>query len=73
MKIKVMEKTGTFLGVVAVGLAVIFVLAFPVQWLWNHCLVPAVDGINVIGFWQALGLMILANVLVKTSVETKSK
>jgi|LakMenEpi03Aug12_release.lakeMendotaPanAssembly.Ray.scaffolds.fasta_scaffold2817342_1 hypothetical protein len=68
-----MEKIGAFLGVVAVGLAVIFVLAFPVQWLWNHCLVPAVNGINVIGFWQAFGLMILANVLFKTSVNKESK
>ena len=68
-----MEKIGTFLGVVAMGLAIIFVLAFPVQWLWNHCLVPAVNGINAIGFWQALGLMILANVLFKTSINKESK
>lgn len=68
-----MEKIGTFLGAVAFGLAIIFVLAFPVQWLWNNCLVPAVNGTNAIGFWQALGLMILANVLFKTSVDTKSK
>lgn len=68
-----MEKIGEILGTVAVALVVIFVLAFPVQWLWNNCLVPAVNGINVIGFWQALGLMILANVLFKTSVENKSK
>lgn len=66
-----MEKIGTVLGAVAAGLAIIFVLTFPVQWLWNHCLVPAVNGINAIGFWQALGLMILANVLFRTSVETK--
>ena len=68
-----MEKIGTFLGAVAFGLAIIFVLAFPVQWLWNNCLVPAVNGINVIGFWQALGLMILANVLFKTSINKESK
>jgi hypothetical protein len=68
-----MEKIGEFLGLVVVALSVIFLLAFPVQWLWNHCLVPAVNGINAIGFWQALGLMILANVLVKTSINTKSK
>ncbi len=68
-----MEKVGAVLAAVATGLMIIFFLAFPVQWLWNHCLVPAVNGINAIGFWQALGLMILANVLVKTSVETKSK
>jgi hypothetical protein len=66
-----MEKIGEILGIVFVGLAIIFVLAFPVQWLWNNCLVPAVNGINAIGFWQALGLMILANVLFRTSVETK--
>ena len=68
-----MEKVGEFLGVVAIALIVIFVLAFPVMFLWNHCLGPAVNGINAIGFWQALGLMILANVLVKTSINTKSK
>ena len=68
-----MEKIGTFLGALGVALVVIFLLAFPVQWLWNNCLVPAVNGINVIGFWQALGLIILANMLVKTNVETKSK
>ena len=67
-----MEKLGVFLGAVAVGLITIFLLAFPVQWLWNNCLVPAVNGINVIGFWQALGIMILANVLVKTSVNQKN-
>jgi len=67
-----MEKLGVVLGAVAVGLITIFLLAFPVQWLWNNCLVPAVDGINTIGFWQALGLMILANVLVKTSVNQKN-
>ena len=67
-----MEKLGVFLGAVAVGLITIFLLAFPVQWLWNNCLVPAVNGINVIGFCQALGLMILANVLVKTSVNQKN-
>jgi hypothetical protein len=46
-----MEKLGEVLGVAFVGLAIIFVLAFPVQLLWNWCLVPAVEGINVtLGF-----------------------
>jgi hypothetical protein len=66
-----MEKIGEILGAVAVALVVIFVLAFPVQWLWNNCLVPAVNGINYIGFWQALGLTILANVLFKSNVDKK--
>ena len=66
-----MEKIGEILGAVAVALVVIFVLAFPVQWLWNNCLVPAVNGINCIGFWQALGLTILSNVLFKSNVNKK--
>ena len=66
-----MEKIGEILGAVAVALVVIFVLAFPVQWLWNNCLVPAVNGINYIGFWQSLGLTILANVLFKSNVDKK--
>ena len=66
-----MEKIGEILGTVAVALVVIFVLAFPIQWLWNNCLVPAVNGINYIGFWQALGLTILSNVLFKSNVNKK--
>ena len=66
-----MEKIGEILGTVFVGLIIIFVLAFPVQWLWNWCLVPAVNGINPIGFWQALGLTILSNVLFKSSIDKK--
>lgn len=33
--------------------------AWPAQWLWNECLVPAVDSVNPIEFWQAFGLQIL--------------
>ena len=68
-----MEKIGMFFGAIGVALVTIFVLAFPVMFLWNHCLVPAVNGVNAIGFWQALGLMLLANMLVKTTVNNKSK
>ena len=66
-----MEKLGAAIAAVATGLMIIFFLAFPVQWLWNFCLVPAVSGLSMIGFWQALGLMILANILFKTNVEIK--
>lgn len=66
-----MEKIGEILGAVFVGLAIIFVLALPVQLLWNWCLVPAVNGINAIGFWQALGLTILSNVLFKSNIDKK--
>lgn len=41
------------------------VLAWPLQLLWNGCLVPAIDGVNAISFWQALGLNFLASILFK--------
>lgn len=49
------------------------VLAWPLQLLWNGCLVPAIDGINTISFWQALGLNFLASILFKNSNVKKDK
>lgn len=53
--------------VVLIGLA----LSFPVMLLWNYCFVPAVNGVNEIGWLQAWGLMILCSFLFKTTVSTK--
>lgn len=40
-------------------------VALPVQWLWNNCLVGAVNGINPIGFWQSVGIFALFTILFK--------
>jgi hypothetical protein len=52
---------------VAVGivLGAAAVLAWPVQLLWNNALVGAIDGVSPIGFWQALGVTVLCNILFK--------
>lgn len=43
-------------------------MAFPVMWLWNACLVGLVAGINPItSFWQAFGIMLLCSLLFKSS------
>jgi len=44
---------------------IVFALFFglPVMWLWNHCLVGAVDGINPISFPQALGITVLIGLI----------
>lgn len=55
---------GALLGLVIFSL----LMAFPVMWLWNYVLVPAVDGINNINVWQSLGLMVLASILFRTRV-----
>ena len=48
------------------------ILATPVQFLWNFALVPAIDGLNFIGFYQALGINLLCMILFKNPTETKT-
>ena len=43
------------------------VLAWPVQLLWNYSLVGAINGVNPITFWQALGINFLFGILFKNS------
>jgi len=62
-----MEKLGLVLAAIGVTLVTAVILAWPTQWLWNNALVGAVDGINPIGFWQALGITFLCNALFKST------
>ena len=59
-----LEVVGAALGVLAVTAVI---LAWPTQWLWNNALVGAIDGINPIGFWQALGINFLFGILIKNN------
>jgi hypothetical protein len=59
-----LEKIGTVIGLLVV---VAILLAWPVQLLWNGCLVGAVDGVHPITFWQALGINFLFGILFKNS------
>lgn len=38
------------------------VFSFVVMELWNH-LMPAIFGLHTIGFWQALGILVLSKIL----------
>jgi len=60
-----MEKLMTASGVIAIAALVAIIAAWPVQLLWNSCLVPAVESVHPIGFWQALGITVLFNILFK--------
>lgn len=54
------------LGVaLAIGLSALF--ALPVQYLWNHVAVHAVDGLHPLTFLHAWGLNILTSFLFKSS------
>ena len=58
------------LGLVTLAL----LLAWPTEWLWNSCLVPAIDAVNPIGFWQAFGLNVLFSIIFnKNTINTKNK
>jgi hypothetical protein len=72
-----MENLTKGLGLILGGIALIIfaaiLLAWPVQLLWNGCLVPAVDGTHLIGFWQAMGLNFLFSILFKASTSYNKK
>ena len=61
------------LAVVGIVGVLVILMAWPVQWLWNHCLVNAIDGINRIGFWQALGIVALFAMLRSKASVSKDK
>jgi hypothetical protein len=62
-----MEKLGVFLSALGLLVVTAVLLAWPTQWLWNNVLIGAVDGVYPIGFWQALGINILFNMLFKNN------
>jgi|LakMenE01Jun11ns_1017448.scaffolds.fasta_scaffold8907045_2 hypothetical protein len=69
-----MEKLLAFLIVIGLLLLLAVILALPIMWLWNFCLVPAMPTILVkIGFWQALGIKVLIGLLGYSSLSSNDK
>ena len=60
-----MEKLQALILAIGIVLLTAVILAWPTQLLWNNALVGAIDGVKEIGFWQALGVNILCNLLFK--------
>jgi len=57
------SKASTFVvaALIIVGMMVVLGLfiGFPIKWLWN-AVMPELFGLSRIGFWQAVGLFMLA-------------
>jgi uncharacterized oligopeptide transporter (OPT) family protein len=70
--IKISETIGAIVTVIAGLFLLSFLLSWPVWMLWNGCLVGAIDGVNEITWLRAWGLQFLFNLLVNTSISTKS-
>lgn len=66
-----MEVISKIIGFVAIAFLISLVLAIPTWFLWNECLVGAINGINQISLLQALGINILCTGLFKSNVTTK--
>lgn len=65
-----MKKLIAFSIIVLTVVAIAFLLAFPLMWLWNW-LMPTIFGLIKIGFWQALGLAVLSSILFKSNTSSK--
>lgn len=71
-----MDKLETLgVGFLAASLLVVFAVLFalPTMLLWNWALEPAIDGVNQIGFWQAMGINILSGILFGGTSKANSK
>lgn len=67
------EKLTVFIISLIVATAVVLITALPFMLLWNW-IVPDMFGLDKINFWEALGLLLLSNVLFKTThIKTKEK
>lgn len=71
-----METFAKIIGFVMIGItAVVFfglVFSLPVMWLWNTCLIPAIPGLQPIGWLQAWGISILSGLLISEKKSTSS-
>ena len=70
MRINVAEKVGTgvLVAVLFAAIMAIFavLLGYPTKWLWN-ALMPDIFGLKTITFWQAVRLLYLSGLLLKSS------
>jgi hypothetical protein len=58
-----MEDLGKFIIVIVVSIIIGILMAFPVMWLWNDSLVPAVTWAKPIDWSTAWGIWILLYIL----------
>jgi hypothetical protein len=65
MKKFVLKVSEFLLGLVFLSLMSL-VIAYPVMLLWNWVM-PEIFGLTTISFWQALGLLLLSGLLIKSN------
>jgi hypothetical protein len=59
------EALGAVFGALGLVAIVVVIMGFPAMWLWNW-LMPSIFGLKEISFWQAIGLQLLAYIILPT-------
>lgn len=67
------EALAMFLMSLTLALLVTLVMAYPVMWIWNTWLVPAINTLEYIGLAQAWGLLILVRILNSPRISVSKK
>lgn len=62
---------GAVVVVVALVIFIGLLLALPLAILWNGCVVPAIPGVQEITWLQAWGILIVSNILFKSTTYKK--
>lgn len=71
---KIIIGLGVFVAFLILILVIGLLMAFPVMWLWNGCLVGLVAGVSPItSVWQSLGIIVLFSFLFKSTSSTSKK
>lgn len=65
-----MDKLYFSIGLVGMVILLGLLMALPTWLLWNACLVPAIEGVKEIGFFQAWGLNVLFTGMFKNTTST---
>lgn len=68
-----MQVVGALLFHLVFIVVVSLILALPVMVMWNYCLMPAVTGLNEIGWLQSWGILVLFGLLFKSSSTSNQK
>lgn len=67
------EALAMFVISLTLALLLTLVMAYPVMWIWNHWMVPAINTLEYISVSQAWGMLILSRILLKPPKITVSK
>ena len=71
MKVELKTKDGiiNFISKVIGGIAYLFLIAYPVMWIWNTSIAEIFD-VGLISYSQALSIYLLCNILLKKNQVT---